>query len=166
MVVLSEDVRRILKAPMGRVYKGFPLRLKRRRIISIGDVCTMGIVRAGVIPHLAVFDLRSMRKPLRGGERKGILSAFRKPKKYRNPAGTLSDRLLRDAGMLLDKGGSVLIDGEEDLTALAFILVAGKEDVIAYGQPDEGLVIVRPDEKLKKRIKGWLASSAALGHEV
>jgi uncharacterized protein (UPF0218 family) len=91
---------------------------------------------------------------------------FRRPRRYRNPPGTISQRLLDDAGRLLSDGGAVLIDGEEDLTALAFMLAAREGDIVIYGQPGRGMVVVRPDESVKKRIKRWLSASAALGHEV
>ena len=162
MVFISEGVKEELRKPLGRLCRKFPERLIGRRIISIGDVCTLGLVWAGISPHLAVYDLRSMRKPLALPEARMLRSIYRNPRRYRNPAGTLSDRIMKDAGKLIAKGGAVLIEGEEDLTALAFILGAGEKDVIVYGQPGEGLVVVVPNNKLKKKIEGWLASSAAL----
>jgi len=44
-------------------------------------------------------------------------------------------------------------------------MCAGEKDIIVYGQPGRGIVVVRPDLKLKKKVKGWL-SAAALGHEI
>ncbi|HSB47580.1 MAG TPA: DUF359 domain-containing protein [Candidatus Bilamarchaeum sp.] len=167
MIAVSEAVREELKKPLGAVIRDISGlgRKPDERIISIGDVCTLEFLSRGIIPHLSVFDFKSMRKPLHEKGRKALMS-LGEAKKYANPPGTISESLLADAGMLLEKGGAVLIDGEEDLTALAFILEAGKKDIIVYGQPREGMVIVRADSKLKKKIKGWLASSAALGHEV
>jgi hypothetical protein len=85
-----------------------------------------------------------------------LRASFKKMRTYPNPAGTVSDRLLADAAGLVREGGAVLIEGEEDLTALAFVLSAGENDLVVYGQPDEGVVVVRPDAKLKKRISNWL----------
>jgi GTP-dependent dephospho-CoA kinase len=168
MVTIPASIRAALKTPLGRLQKDFS-GLKElgasHRIISVGDVCTLGLLGAGIRPHLAVFDHLFMRHDL-PPERKRILeSAFRNPSKYSNPPGTLSESLIADAPMLIEKGGAVLIDGEEDLTALAFIRSAGKKDIIIYGQPGEGLVVVVPDERLKKKIDKWL-SAAALGHEI
>lgn len=160
--MISESVKNSLKVPLGRLYRKFPEKLSGRRIISIGDVCTLDLLWAGITPHLAVYDYRSMRRPLGRAEQNMLKSIYRNPRKYRNPAGTVSDRLLRDAGKLIHEGGAVLIAGEEDLTALAFILGAGENDLVVYGQPNEGLVVVMPDEKLKRKIEKWLASSASL----
>jgi uncharacterized protein (UPF0218 family) len=168
MVTIPASVRATLKSPLGRLQKGYEglKELGRtHRIISIGDVCTLGLLGAGVLPHLAVFDHLFMRQGLEP-ERKAILdNAFRNPSRYSNPPGTLSESIIADAPMLIEKGGAVLIDGEEDLTALAFIRSAGRRDIIIYGQPGEGLVVVVPDERLKKKIDKWL-SAAALGHEI
>ena len=49
---------------------------------------------------------------------------------------------------------------------MAFMLAGGKKDVIIYGQPHKGMVIVRPDAKLKKKIAGWLAAAGTLGHKI
>jgi hypothetical protein len=167
---IPNRIRLQLKKPLGRLQKdfgGIKELASGHRIISIGDVCTLGLLSIGVRPHLAVFDYRFMRNRLDSGMIRILQVHFRKPKRYRNPAGTLSWRLLRDAKALLREGGAILIEGEEDLTALAFIKNAGKKDVIIYGQPDAGIVIVKEDRKLKGKIERWLsASSAALGHEV
>jgi uncharacterized protein (UPF0218 family) len=136
------------------------------RVISIGDVCTLGLLAMGIRPHLAVFDHRYMRNELDPGFVKILALNYPKARRMSNPAGTLSEDILRNAGKLMEEGGAVLIEGEEDLTALAFIKSAGKKDLIVYGQPNEGMVIVLSDEKVKKKIEKWLAAAMSLGHEV
>lgn len=166
---IPERTRAELRKPLGQVQKDFrkiKALSRNHRIIVVGDVCTLGLLAAGIRPHVAVYDHRFMRQRLDSGM-VGILAVhFKNPKKYANPAGTLSEKILRDAPKLLEKGGAVLIAGEEDLTALAFILAAGPRDRVVYGQPHEGLVLVKPDRKIKKKIEGWLSSAMALGHEI
>jgi uncharacterized protein (UPF0218 family) len=169
MVVFPPGIRRELKKPLGRLVKDFR-RLKAlgrtRRIISVGDVCTLVLLGMGIKPHLAVFDHLFMRHEL-DRSRIGILErSFRKPARYKNPQGTLSERIIADSGRLVSKGGGVLIDGEEDLTALAFIMAAGPGDAVVYGQPGKGMVVVLPDRKIKKKIERWLSAAASFGHEV
>jgi uncharacterized protein (UPF0218 family) len=159
MVDIAPEVKALLKKPLGTLEKdlGEIKRLSHgHRIISVGDVCTLGLLAIGVRPHLAVFDYRSMRSGLDQGMINALRASFKKMRTYPNPAGTVSDRLLADAAGLVREGGAVLIEGEEDLTALAFVLSAGENDLVVYGQPDEGVVVVRPDAKLKKRISNWL----------
>lgn len=157
MVEIPPEVREQLKNPLGRFVDAAALRSLKCRIIAIGDVCTLGLLETGIMPHLAVFDFRSMRHALDPAMVRALRSVFKNPVKYQNPPGTLSEDIIRDAPDLIRKGGAVLIDGEEDLTALAFILAASEADAVVYGQPDEGLVLVKPDEKIKRRIREWLS---------
>lgn len=156
---IPEQVRDELKKPLGSVHSDFKEIMElshTHRIISVGDICTLGMLSMGVKPHLAVFDHLYMRRMLTPGMVRILESNFKNPKRYKNSPGTLSKGILSDASKLLEEGGAVLIDGEEDLTALAFIMAAEPNDVIVYGQPDEGMVIVKPNKALKKKIKGWL----------
>ncbi|NYZ77091.1 DUF359 domain-containing protein [Candidatus Micrarchaeota archaeon] len=156
MAVISDDAKKQLRKPLGKVYPDASfLKNMRKRIISVGDESTANVLRLGIVPHLAVFDFRVMRKKISAAKKRMLLSSFTSVRKYRNRKGTLSGRILRDAKRLLREGGAVLIDGEEDLTALAFILAGGKKDLVVYGQPKTGMVAVKP-EKVKKKIKKML----------
>lgn len=162
---IPEKVRQELKEPLGLVHKDFTgiMQLARtRRIISIGDICTLSLLAMGIRPHLAVFDFRYMRKKLDSGLVSILSLNFKDPRRYPNPPGTVSEKVMEDAKELLRDGGGVLIDGEEDLLALIFIRSAGKGDLIIYGQPHEGLVVVEPDKEIKDRIGRWLASAMPL----
>ena len=164
-MIIPENVRKELKRPLGELHIDFRKIRKLsggKRIISIGDVCTLGLLAMGIRPHLAVFDHRYMRNELEPGSVKILEQNFPDPLKMSNPPGTLSEDILRDAGELIEKGGAILIEGEEDLTALAFIKSAGKNDLIIYGQPNEGMVVVKADEKVKKKIERWLAAAVSL----
>lgn len=159
---IPEQVRKELKRPLGKLHSDFSeIRelSKTHRVISVGDVCTLGLLAMGIKPHLAVFDHLFMRRRLKPGMIRILELHFKEPRKYKNMPGTLSETLISKAPELLEDGGAVLIDGEEDLTALAFMLAAGKKDIIIYGQPDEGMVVVKPDKKLKDKIRGWLRLS-------
>jgi uncharacterized protein (UPF0218 family) len=156
MVRISERAKEQMKKPLGTLEDISRLRCAGR-LITIGDVCTVAILRTGAVPHLAVFDHHTMRSEVDRSMVEELGARFPNPRRYSNPAGTVSDELLRDAGKLIDEGGAILIDGEEDLTALAFIMVAKKDDIILYGQPGEGVVVVRPGKRLKKKIEGWLS---------
>jgi GTP-dependent dephospho-CoA kinase len=169
-MIIPPSVKEQLRKPLGALHTDFReiKRLSRtHKIISVGDVCTLALLAMGIPPHLAVFDHLYMRRTLDPGMVRILDLQFPRQKRYKNPAGTLSERLLRDAPMLIEEGGGVLIEGEEDLTAMAFIRSAGKDCIVVYGQPKAGMVIVRPDERIKKKIEKWLsASTAALGHEI
>lgn len=160
MITLPKKELKKLKKPLGKVYTTME-KIKElshnHRIVSVGDICTLALLAVGIKPHLAVFDYMYMRRKLDDMFIAALENAFKTREKYKNPRGTLSKKLLKDAPKLMKKGGAVLIDGEEDLTALAFIANAGKKDIIVYGQPKKGMVIVVPEKKLKIRIRTLLS---------
>ncbi len=152
-MIIPERIKKQLRKPLGKVHKDISfLKRTKKRIISIGDESTANILSLGIKPHLAVFDLKIMRKKVSKKIRELFLSSFRRIKRYKNKKGTLSEKLLRDSPYLLRDGGAIFIDGEEDLTAIAFMLKGGKRDIIVYGQPRRGMVIVEP-KKVKVKIK-------------
>lgn len=156
MVVLTEETKNMLKKPLGRVYKTYEeiLKLsKRYRIVAVGDITTLALLAMGILPHLAVFDYRVMRKALKEPRANILRWTFKHAKKIKNPQGTISDTILKNAKSLLKHGGAIAIDGEEDLTALAFIRHADKKTIVMYGQPHEGVVIVMPNQKTKKLVE-------------
>lgn len=162
MVVISDDVKTRLKRPLGKLYSDYSYikKLGNKRVISIGDESTLVLLEHGIKPHLAVFDFKIKRKRISPSQKKKLLSSFSRVKKYRNPKGTVSERLINNAKKLVAEGGAVLIDGEEDLATLAFVICAGKNDAILYGQPDEGIVLVVPDKKMKSKIRRILSASS------
>jgi uncharacterized protein (UPF0218 family) len=136
-----------------------------RKLIAVGDQTTLNLLNSGIKPHLAVCDFRIKRKQIASAKKRKIRAALRTSAKYTNMPGTLSEKILRDAKKMLKKGGLVEIMGEEDLTALAFILNGNNQHSVLYGQPNVGLVVVKPEnKKIKKRIKAIL--SIAFRHEI
>lgn len=163
---IPEEIKNKLKKPLGRFISLEKVKEVNKRIISVGDVCTLNLISIGITPHLAVFDHFYMRQQLEPDSIKILEKNFPDQKKYKNPKGTLSEKILEDARKLIEDGGAILIDGEEDLTALAFILAADENYVVVYGQPKEGMIMVEYDEKIKKKIMSWLATAATFSHKV
>ncbi len=158
---ISEKSRQMLKSPLGEVttdFKKIKELSKDHRIISVGDICTLSLLSFQIEPHLAVIDFKSKRTGIDGGLSGILKSRYPDPKRIRNESGTISDEILANAGTLLEEGGAIVIDGEEDLTALAFIMAAKEKDLIVYGQPDSGIVIVFPDRKTKEKVTLLLSS--------
>ncbi|HID73222.1 TPA: DUF359 domain-containing protein, partial [Candidatus Micrarchaeota archaeon] len=159
---IPEKVKKELKKPLGKVHPDYSAVMKLsegRRIISVGDICTLGLLQIGIRPHLAVFDFRFMRKRLQPEYVNVLKREFKKSRRIKNAKGTLSDSIMKRAGALIEEGGAVLIDGEEDLTALAFIDSADSDDILVYGQPGKGIVVVEMDKKTKKKVKELLSAA-------
>ena len=161
MYRVSEKEKEALKKPLGKIYAGIDeLRphLKGMRIVSVGDICTLMLIDNGIKPHLAVFDFTYMRKELQKEKQKQLESTFESVQEYENEPGTISEKFVNDAKKLLECGGAVKINGEEDLTAIPLILNAAGDVRIIYGQPNLGIVLVVPDNKTKKEIKRILTA--------
>ena len=150
---ISSKIKQALKKPLGKVHRGLE-EIKRlshgHKLVAVGDVCVLALLGMGIHPHVAVFDFRYMRRALDREKRKILMRMYPKPWTFKNPRGTVSNALVKKVPEILKKGGAVKIDGEEDLTALAFMKYADSTTHVIYGQPHEGIVLVRRDKKLQK----------------
>jgi uncharacterized protein (UPF0218 family) len=151
MVALSEELRASLKKPLGDegTFDSLLPRMEGKKIIAVGDQVVYALLMKGKRPHVAVFDFRTMRGPVADGVRKRIEKEYPSPKRMENPAGTISEALFLVVPQLMREGGSLLIEGEEDLVAIPFIHLLKRGYAVLYGQPEAGCVLV--DEKSRGR---------------
>jgi len=145
--VFGEGLKTRLRAPMGPVYPSMPALPAGRRIIAVGDIVLLGLLKKGITPFAAAFDLRTRRTPISKEDKDLILGNFSNPLKAKNPPGTLTEAAMEAAKETMEKGGAVLIDGEEDLTLLAFMRFAKKDDIFIYGIMDAGVCVIQKDAK-------------------
>ncbi len=150
-VLSSPSLRVLLKAPQGVLVKstclGFLQKVVsdvRSRVIAVGDVVSIAIAQAWV----KIVDGHTQRLINIDYQR------FVKEKKVfrvKNPPGMITCNAIRGVKEALQRGGVVLVDGEEDLLALAALLYAEEGDVIVYGQPGLGVVAIKVDDVVKER---------------
>jgi uncharacterized protein (UPF0218 family) len=138
----DEELKSRLRIPMGPVYASMPDFIPKSRIIAVGDMVVLGLLKKGITPFVAVFDLKTRRAPITKEEKGLILSRFPNPIKASNPAGYLTEEAIDAAEKAMSKGGAVLIDGEEDLTLLAFLAFAKSGDVFIYGIMGSGVCVI------------------------
>jgi len=157
----SDRQKKKLAKPFGSFCTLADVKKSNRKIIAVGDETTLNLIRNGLSPHLAVCDFKIKRKKIKQSERKEIICFFGKVRRiYKNPPSTLSSLLLKNAKSEIEKGGLIRIIGEEDITALAFMLYSDKNYIVLYGQPDSGLVMIKPEKKeLKTKIKKLLSEA-------
>jgi uncharacterized protein (UPF0218 family) len=120
------------------------------QIITVGDATTDRLVSFGIVPDIAVID---------GRERRARRSSYEnypaKELRCSNPAGTIS----KDAMQVLQSALKtpppvrVLVDGEEDMLALPLFVMSPENSVVLYGQPLEGLVLVKITPAKQKQAK-------------
>jgi hypothetical protein len=111
-----------------------------KKVIAVGDATTDRLVGFNLTPDVAVID---------GKERRSKRSY---PDNYHarvlqctNPAGTISKnavKVLQDA-LQMSSPVRVVVEGEEDLLALPIFAMAPESSIVLYGQPLEGLVVVK-----------------------
>jgi uncharacterized protein (UPF0218 family) len=80
--------------------------------------------------------------------------AKRRSVRVRNPAGMLTERLRRAVREMIDAGGGlVVVDGEEDLGALALVEEMPAGATVIYGIPGAGVSFVTVDGTTKQRVR-------------
>ncbi len=162
-MIIPQGMRQELRRPLGRLMQmdGFISAYGKGKIISVGDVVTFSLLKAGIRPFISVYDFRSMRREVEGMVRAEIRKAYPDFSTAQNPAGSISAELERACARLAKAGGALYVEGEEDLAALVLMRICG-DGVIAYGQPEEGVVAVEcgaksmeKAEQIFRKIREW-----------
>lgn len=131
-----------------------------KKIVSVGDRTTKKLLSFGIVPNVSVIDGYERRRKssftesivalkLKNLEKKPVLVLCQ------NPRGTISDESISKIRKSLTFKDPVIlkIEGEEDLLALPFFLLAELSSVIVYGQPFEGMVVVRVTNVIRTKAK-------------
>jgi GTP-dependent dephospho-CoA kinase len=115
-----------------------------KKIITVGDATTERILSFGITPDIAVTDDVERRSP-----RDHSINYHAKEIFCTNPAGMISDEAMDVLQKALESSAPirVKVQGEEDLLALPLFAMAPKGSVVLYGQPLEGIVLVRITEE-------------------
>lgn len=155
---LSHEDEKELKQPFGLLIpddlvtkKKISVLLKdAKKIIAVGDATTERLANLGIVPDLAVIDGKERRKT-----RHVSKSYVAKEMNCKNLPGGVSEaavKLLKTA-LLENSPVRVLVEGEEDMLALPLFVIAPLGAIILYGQPLEGLVVVKLDKARRKKAK-------------
>ncbi len=155
-LALPEAVRAELARPIGRLVRGGEVVAAvkgARPLVTVGDYTTADLVERGVVPQIAVVDFKTKRieEPRWHTKLKGVGDWV---VVIDNPAGTIR----RDVWPVISEAFKskervrLEVRGEEDLLALVCIALAPEGAVVAYGQPDEGAVVVRVDRQARTRV--------------
>ena len=154
---LPSSLRERLAKPIGKLFKdeetngeAFRAELKKASfVITVGDRVTERIAELGRIPGVQVVDGRERRV-----ERRMPDVHYTRLIRVRNPPGTITNEALGGiAEAVKEREGPVrvLVEGEEDLLAIAAVASAPISSSIYYGQPLVGVVLVRVDRAAKRR---------------
>lgn len=115
-------------------------------MITVGDRVTETMHELGRTPDLQIVD-QVERRVRRAAPEMGYVTLIRAS----NPAGKITREaiLAIESAMKSAMPARVLIEGEEDLLAIPAIEAAPTGATLYYGQPGEGVVMVRVDARSK-----------------
>jgi len=152
----SEELQRF-KKPAGVLIKNEMINLdslspylKTQLIISVGDATTEKLLSLNIVPSIQIVDGREQRERRKLPEKRYATEI-----KCVNPASSISnDAIIAFKNALTsEKPVRITVDGEEDLMGVVILAFAPDDSVMFYGQPLEGLVVVRVNEESRNRFK-------------
>jgi uncharacterized protein (UPF0218 family) len=122
---------------------------KPSAIISVGDTVSKNLVENGVIPKLAIVDNRVMRK-----KSKSVKVPAEKIITATNPAGTITEDAIAAIKEAIEccSNVKILVNGEEDLLTLIAVSYAPENSFVIYGQPYQGVVIIKVTKEKRREI--------------
>ena len=116
----------------------------------MGDYITEYLFNHNIKPDLFIIDDRIMRKQIPPIKADADIVV-----KVKNPPGTITDQ----AWSAIEKASNsrrrtkIQVDGEEDLLALVAILTVPLNSIVLYGQPLQGVVVVRVTAEIRERVE-------------
>ena len=160
---LPDNLRDKLKKPLGilikdsdatkeSVLKNLPT---SSFVITVGDATTEKLLKYGIIPSLQIVDGTEKRV------KREIPSAnVRTTLNCKNPPAEITTESLNaiKKAVLLPTPVRIVVTGEEDLLVLPVVVFAPENSVVVYGQPNEGLVIVPVDAKIRNKAQSIMDS--------
>jgi len=158
---LPDSLREQLKIPLGELLleetttkENIQKHLSENSyIITVGDRTTEKMIEYGLIPSLQIIDgieKREKRKPI-VLENTTELTVDNPPAEIT----TSSIDLIKDA-LKMKSPVRILVSGEEDLLVLPVCIHAPDNAVVLYGQPNEGLVIVKITPEIRNKTQRLL----------
>lgn len=161
---LTPELRVKLKEPLGMLIRGsfvetmsrLEVLIKEEKppcVISVGDSVSRNLGKTQVRPKLSIIDNLAMRKAIQP-----LSLAAGRTIRVRNPQATITDEAINAIQDSLKGEGSVniIVDGEEDLLALIAVLYAPENAFVVYGQPYEGIVVVKATGTKKEEVAAIL----------
>ena len=153
---LTSELRARLREPFGMLIRGsftetmgkmdnIVKREKPPVVVSVGDTVSRNLHEHQLNPQLSITDNKRMRKRIKPR----IFTA--KPFHVKNPQGTITEEAITAIKEALesDERVHIIVDGEEDLLTLIAVLYAPENSLVVYGQPYEGIVVVKVTSEKK-----------------
>lgn len=121
---------------------------KNSRIITVGDVVTKTVLDLNLTPFLSLVDGKTRRKF--NIEKRTVME------RVKNEAGLIRLSAISKIKELLeidsDASKVVYVEGEEDLLVIPIVIYGKDGDIILYGQPYAGAVVLIIDDLIRRRV--------------
>ena len=161
---LPENLRKQLKIPFGILLPSQQVNRdniqkhisEKTFLITVGDATTENMINLGIVPSLQIIDNQEKRKERKSLSIKGVNTTL----SCRNPAGEITTECITTIknGFNSKPPVRITVDGEEDLLVIPVCIFAPPDAVVMYGQPNEGLVIVKIDTEIRDKAQKILDS--------
>ncbi len=161
LYIMPEELRKELGTPVGKVLTSMEEIAgeiaSSKIVVTVGDIVTLDLLETGKVPDISVIDYITQRMPM--DQVKESFSRFIQPEiTVRNPAGQITREMwdaIKDA-YANPRNLRIVVDGEEDMAALACIALAPPGTTVIYGIPNRGASVHHVDAELKHLVDGVL----------
>jgi len=122
-------------------------------IITVGDRTTEKMIDFGIIPSLQIIDGLEKREKRESIKIENIVELT-----VDNPAAeiTLPSIEIIKKAFTMNGPVRIMVNGEEDLLVIPVCIYAPDNAVVMYGQPNEGLVIVKVTSEIRNKTQKLL----------
>jgi hypothetical protein len=161
--VLTARLRKTLSRPLGdlvagnedecnQVLKQVIAKENPAKVVLVGDTVSRNAVQRGISADLMIIDNLEQRTKAKTFEFKPKMKI-----KAKNPAGTIESEAREAVEQAMLGGGDLIeVDGEEDLLTIVAVQASPVASLVVYGQPGEGIVLVRVSQAKKAEAQAIL----------
>ena len=151
-IKINNHQRSFFSKPLGPIVSAASHK-KTAIVAVVGDFALSKFIEKDWVYTIGVYDKKTKREPFESKQLKDIKPDI----KIDNPAGLISLQSLTKLSKLdFYEKKHVLVNGEEDLITVSLILTMPLNSLIYYGQPEEGMVLLKVTTELKEKISKLL----------
>ena len=161
---LPDDLRDQLKKPLGNLIsdndpnkENIIKKISAESvIITVGDRTTENMLQLGLKPQIQIIDGLEKRSECAVPADDTINTKL----SCKNPSGEITEESIQviQKAFSCESPVRITVDGEEDLLVIPVCIHAPENSIVMYGQPNEGLVIIRVTPEIKAKVQKILDS--------
>ena len=128
--------------------------LENSYLITVGDRTTEKMINFDIVPSLQIIDNIEKREKRDSPKISDLTTKLN----VENPPAeiTIQSIDMIKKAFSMDPPVRIIVNGEEDLLVLPVCVLAPENSIVMYGQPNEGLVIVKITSEIRNKAKSLL----------